>query len=223
VYQLRPLLFSLSLNNPPRTVGILYSKSRAAKRYEALNRGALDVKWRELEFRLLLNSALKYVPQTVAIHGVWTADCHEQNTYTADCHRQKYKFESGLPQAWPDRMYSWQPERGALQSAVHLRAVCQGVIPVVAIRGILLQSLANEWIPVPAILHRQFPGLLCNTFLTCDFLGVRQIHGGLFRPKLYTNDYSWQTISWYYPFKRIEFFLLSFTSFRKLIRQFTDN
>jgi hypothetical protein len=84
-------------------------------------------------------------------------------------------------------MYSWQPERKAWQSAVHLRAVCQGVIPVVAIRGIWLRSLANEWIPVPAILHWQFPCLLHHKFLTHDFLGVRHIRGGLFRPKLYTN------------------------------------
>jgi hypothetical protein len=38
-------------------------------------------------------------------------------------------------------------------------------------------------------------------FLTRDFLGVRQVRGGLFRPKLYTNGLSWQTISWYHPFK----------------------
>jgi hypothetical protein len=74
-------------------------------------------------------------------------------------------------------MYSWQPERGAWQSAVHMRAVCQGVIPVVAIRGILLRSLAYGRIPVPAILHRQFPCLLPLTHksLMRGFLGVRQI------------------------------------------------
>jgi hypothetical protein len=31
--------------------------------------------------------------------------------------------------------------------------------------------------------------------------GLRQMRGGLFRPKLYTNGLSWQAISWYYPFK----------------------
>jgi hypothetical protein len=66
----------------------------------------------------------------------------------------------------------------------------------VAIRGIWLRCLANERIPVPAILHRQFPCLLRHTFLAHDFLGVRQIRGGLFRPNLYTNGLSWQTISW---------------------------
>jgi hypothetical protein len=106
----------------------------------------------------------------------------------------------GLPQAWPDRMYSWQPEPGAWQSAAQMRAVCQGVIPVVAIPGIWLLSLANERIPVSAILNRQFLCLLRHTFLTNGFLGVRQICCGLFRPKLYTNGLSWQTISWYHLF-----------------------
>jgi hypothetical protein len=32
--------------------------------------GTLDVKWQELEFSLLLSSALKCVPQIVAIRGV---------------------------------------------------------------------------------------------------------------------------------------------------------
>jgi hypothetical protein len=87
-------------------------------------------------------------------------------------------------------MFSWQPERGDWQSAVHLRAVCQEVIPVVAIRGICPRNLANDRIPAPAILHRQFPCLLRQKLLTRDFLGVKQIRGGLFRPKLYTNGLS---------------------------------
>jgi hypothetical protein len=86
-------VFSLGL------VGILNSKSRAAKRYDASNRGTLDVKWRELEFSLLPSSALKCVPEIVAIRGVQNADCQEQNNCRSDCHRQKYEFESGLPQA----------------------------------------------------------------------------------------------------------------------------
>jgi hypothetical protein len=123
---------------------------------------------------------------------------------------EKYQFESGLPQAWPDRMYSWQPERGAWQSTVHLRAVCQGVIPVVAILGIWLRNLANDRIPVPAILHRLFPCFQRHTFLTREFVGVRKIRGGLCAPHARlmhascTNGLSWQTISWYYPFKLLK-------------------
>jgi hypothetical protein len=57
-------------------------------------------------------------------------------------------------------MYSWQPERGAWQAVVHLRAVCQEVIPVVAIHGIWPRNLANDRIPAPAILHRHVSCLL---------------------------------------------------------------
>jgi hypothetical protein len=71
----------------------------------------------------------------------------------------------------------------------------------VAIRGIWPRNLANDQISAPAILHRQFPCLLRHKFLTRDFLGVRLIRGRLFGPQLYTNGLSWQTISWYYPFK----------------------
>jgi hypothetical protein len=49
------------------------------------------------------------------------------------------------------------------------------------------RNLANDRIPAPAIFHRQFPCLLRHKFLTRDFLSVRQIRGGLFRPKLYSN------------------------------------
>jgi hypothetical protein len=123
------------------------------------------------------------------------ADCHEENNHRADCHSHKSKFESGLPQAWSDRMYQYsgQPERGAWWFAVHMRAVCQEVIAVVAIRSIIwLRNLTNDRIPVPAILHRPFPCLIRHSFLALEFLGVRQIRGGLFRPKLYTNGLSWR-------------------------------
>jgi hypothetical protein len=70
-------------------------------------------------------------------------------------------------------MYSWQHERGAWQSAVHLRAVCQEVIPVVAIRGIGPRNLVNDRIPAPAILHRQVSCLLCHKFLKRDSPGAR--------------------------------------------------
>jgi hypothetical protein len=113
-------------------------------------------------------------------------------------------------------MYSWQAERGAWQPKVHLRAVCQEVIPVVASRGIWPRNLANDRIPAPAILHRQFPCFIRHKFLTRDFLGARQIRGGLFSPKLYTNGLSWQTISWYYPFKSAAGHVGSWTARRKV-------
>jgi hypothetical protein len=84
-------------------------------------------------------------------------------------------------------MYSLQPERGAWQSAVHLRAICQGVIVIVGNRSIWARSLANNWIPVPAILHRQVSCMLRQKLLKRDSPSARNIRGGFFRPKLYTN------------------------------------
>jgi hypothetical protein len=109
-----------------------------------------------------------------------------------------------------------QPERGTWQSSVHLRAVCQEVIPVVAIRGIWPRYLVNDRIQAPAILHRQYPCLLRHKFLTHDFLGVRQIRSGLLRPKLYTNGLGWQQ-SWAFDnFSPIRYSLFRYfnTSFR---------
>jgi hypothetical protein len=60
--------------------GILYSKSCAAKRHDTSNRGAVDVKWRELEFSLLPSSALKRVPRNAKglkrSRGLW---CSAEN------------------------------------------------------------------------------------------------------------------------------------------------
>jgi hypothetical protein len=44
-------------------------------------------------------------------------------------------------------------ERGASQSAMHLKAVCQGDIHVVAYRGVGARSLAKQGNPAPGILH----------------------------------------------------------------------
>jgi hypothetical protein len=104
-----------------------------------------------------------------------------------------------------DRSKSYRADCHRLDLTAAAWALCQEVIPVVAIHGIWPRNLANARIPAPAILHRPFPCLLRHKFLTCDFLGVRQIRCGLFRPKLYTNGLSWQTISWYYPFKDCSF------------------
>jgi hypothetical protein len=126
--------------------------------------------------------------------------CRAAKWYDAKFRTQMCATDCGNPRQSTGLTWPRQPECGACQSAVHLGAVCQEVIPVVAIRGIWLRNLANDRIPAPTILHQQFPCLLCHKCLMRDFLGVRQIRGGLFRPKQYTNGLSWQTISWYYPF-----------------------
>jgi hypothetical protein len=72
-----------------------------------------------------------------------SADCHKENGHTADYNKQWPKFESGLPQAWMDRIYSLLPESGAWQAAVHMRSVCHGFIPVVANRDTGARKVAS--------------------------------------------------------------------------------
>jgi hypothetical protein len=59
-----------------------------------------------------------------------TADFQEENNLTADCNSQESKFESGMP-----RGYSC-----CGKPRCTLKAVCQGVIPVVANRGTILSE-----------------------------------------------------------------------------------
>jgi hypothetical protein len=69
-------------------VSVLHLYSRVSKKYDASNRGPLDVKWRRLDFSLLLNSALKFLT-VLADRGVYSADCHNENGRTADCQHEK--------------------------------------------------------------------------------------------------------------------------------------
>jgi hypothetical protein len=66
------------------------------------------------------------------------------------------------------------------------------------------RGTAKDWIPAPAILHREPPCLLCHKFLTHDFPGVSHIRGELFTVGLnYTPRASVDTpscILWHYPF-----------------------
>jgi hypothetical protein len=53
-----------------------------------------------------------------------------------------------------------------------------------------VRNVKIDWIPVPALLHRQFLSLLCHECLPCDFPDIRPIRGELFRPKLHKNGLS---------------------------------
>jgi hypothetical protein len=65
------------------------------------------------------------------------------------------------------------------------------------------RNLAKDWIPVPAILHRQLPCLLHHNFLTHDFPAVKPWRSKLFRPKLSTLI--WNSLSRHYTFKMCNF------------------
>jgi hypothetical protein len=52
--------------------------------------------------------------------------------------------------------------------------------------------LARDWIPAPAILHREYPCLKWNVISFCR-TSIKYLRGWLFRPKLKTNGLSWYT------------------------------
>jgi hypothetical protein len=137
----------------------------------------------------------------LANRGVFQADCQRENRRAADCPSQKSELESGMPKAWNARRVHIRPESGGWQSAVWLRADCQAVILIVAIRVIRARSLAIHWNPAPAILHREAPCFKRRIFLMRNFISLKLIRGILLGPKLYTNGLSWHPISWYYTFK----------------------
>jgi hypothetical protein len=88
---------------------------------------------------------------------------------------------------WTGRMYCLLHERGAWQSAVHLRAVCQGVIPVVANCAEL-----SKWVNSST---RHFtstdPLFLASYLFDARLYKLKNyICGRLFRPKLYFNGLS---------------------------------
>jgi hypothetical protein len=60
-------------------------------------------------------------------------------------------------------------ESGAWKSAVHLKAVCQGDIPVVTYRCIGTRSVAKQCNQAPAILYRESSCLMRQIFQTRDF------------------------------------------------------
>jgi hypothetical protein len=122
-------VYSLDLNNSPR-IGLTPGKS-CVKNYDATNRGALDVKWWVLEFSLLPSSALKCVPRNAKglrqSRGLWhSAKNLERNRSICGIPRSNFTKELAFRSILAS---------GGWHSAVHLRAVCQDVIPIVAIRG----------------------------------------------------------------------------------------
>jgi hypothetical protein len=92
-----------------------------------------------------------------------------------------------LPRSWPSAVY-WRVVVGIPQYVWAWNAKGLGQS-----RGLWhsaenwARNAKNNWIPVPAILHRQFLSSLCHKCLPRDFPDIRPIRGELFRPKLHKN------------------------------------
>jgi hypothetical protein len=200
VCQLRPLTNSFDLNNDPR-FSFKLVKLRAKNIWQ-FKQGASRCKMVGAGFHSIAKLRTQIRNAVLADRSVFQADCHRENCHTADCYSQRTEFERGPPKAWTARMVRIRPESGGWQSAVHLRADCQGVIIVVAIRGIRARDLAIHILKSsPAILHRETTCLTHHRFLKRDFTSVKLIRSLMFKLKLYTHGLNWHTISWYYNFK----------------------
>jgi hypothetical protein len=197
VCTLRPLAYSLSPNNAP-CISFTRIKSRV-KNMPCFKQPVSRSKMAGAGFHYIAKLWAQIFNPELADCGLYSADCHNENSHTADSQSQESEFESGLPLNWTLRMVRIRPQSGSWQSTVHWKAVCQGDI-VVANCGIRAQELAIEWNPAPAILLRESPCLLRCKLLANDFKSVKLIRGGLLAPKLYTKGLSWDTISWHLTF-----------------------
>jgi hypothetical protein len=199
VCQLRPLTYSLGLNNTPRISFNLVKLS--VKNIRHFKQAVSRRKMAGAGFHSIAKLCAQIVNPVLTDRGVRSADCHNKNSRPADCQTEVSKFESRSPQAWNARRVRIRPEREGWQSAEHWRADCQGDNIVVAVCEIRAWGLAMEWNPAPANLHRETSCLKCRIYLKSDFTSLKLVLGALFRYKQYVKGLSWHTISWYYTFK----------------------
>jgi hypothetical protein len=159
VCQLRPLVYSLGLNNPPRT-GICLTPRKLRVKNLWLT-GTVDVKWRVLECGHLLSSAVKCrgLPQQVKLlgdplsSGLRIAKFRGQVKPVA-IRSQIHTSVCGIPcDGYSILGNPCSKRRGLPQSAAH----------------IWVRNLARKWIAAPAILHRESPCLKPHIFLLRDF------------------------------------------------------
>jgi hypothetical protein len=143
---------------------VLHFKRCASIVYAASNKGTIDVKWQGLDFTLLLNPALQLLNQSKQI-VVYTLGLP---LHTADCYNLHAKFESDCDRPEPSAGFILGL-RAAGISNLQCRAVCQGLIIVVANRGIGARELAIGWNPAPAILHQETLSLQHRKLLMRDF------------------------------------------------------
>jgi hypothetical protein len=177
ICQLRPLVYSLGLNIPPR-ICLTPRKSRVKNLWRN-KQGNCRCKMAGAGIR----SFAKFrgqMPQ-IATTGItssqtalkWTADCQVPHS---DCcgqikpvaiHSQIHTPVCDNPSDSYSILGNPRSKRHGLpQSVAHIWA----------------RNLARDWIPAPAIIHWQSPCLKRQIFLPRDFLSRKYLRGGLFRP-----------------------------------------
>jgi hypothetical protein len=194
--QLRPLVYSLDINNSPR-IGLTPGKSRVKNIWRNKQGGS----WCKMA-GAGIQSFGKFRAQ------MCTAECKGLRRscglwrFAENLRAEPFLWHSavkfyqgvGIPQyigEW------WLAFRSPLESDLPRSYSCCGN----------LRHLTAELGKWPNSSTRHFTSTVPlfvtvrHKLLRRDFLGVRKTRSRLFRPKLYTNGLSWQTISWYYPFK----------------------
>jgi hypothetical protein len=149
VCQLRPLLYSLGLNNPLRMFILHLEESRASKMYDAGIRSFAkfcgQMSWIATTGMTSWQTALKWTEDCQAP----LSGCQEYMRPGQACGNPLSKLDSWLWYSARRLYYSWQLP----QSAANIWA----------------RSLARDWIPAPAILLRESPCLKRHIFLPSDF------------------------------------------------------
>jgi hypothetical protein len=166
VCQLRPLMYSSGLNNPPR-ICLTPRKSRVKNLWRTGNKqGNCQCKMAGAGNR----SFAKFRGQMprIATTGItswqtalkWTADCQVPRSgcrgqfKPVAIRSQIHTSVSGNPRDGYSILGNPRSKRRGLpQSAAHIWG----------------RNLARDWIPAPSILHRESPCLKRHTFLPCDF------------------------------------------------------
>jgi hypothetical protein len=188
VCHLRPLVYSLGLNNPqcicltPRKscVKNLWCNKQGNCRCKMAGAGI----W---SFTKFLGQM-----QRIATTGItswqtalkWTADCQVPRSgcrgqvKPVAIHTQIHTSACGNP-------------RDGYSILGTPRSKCRGLPQSVA--HIWARNLARDWIPVHALLYRESPCLKRHIFLPRGFKSIKYLRSKLFRPKLNTNGLSWNT------------------------------
>jgi hypothetical protein len=96
VCQLRPLTYSLHLNNAPR-ISFKLVKS-LFKNILQFKQGTSRSKMAGTGFHSIAKLRAQIRNDVLADRGVYSADCHNENGCAADCQSQEYTFESKLPE-----------------------------------------------------------------------------------------------------------------------------
>jgi hypothetical protein len=183
--QLRPLVYSLDLNNSPR-IGLTPGKSCIKNLWRNKQGGS----WCKMagagiqsfaKFRAQMCTAecqgLKTVSRFVAFHGKFKSGNVRSVAFRGQI----------LPRSWHSAV-SWRvvvgiPQYVWARNAKGLRR-SRGLWHSAEIGE---RNANNNWIPVPAILHWQILSLLRHKCLPRHFPDIRPMRGELFRPKLHKN------------------------------------